>query len=135
LFERAKARSNGILLGGGYVNTYMIPREATNENKFLIFSPQAALFTLIGFGIGLCFVLIFNFISEAAGNKILLYVGWGICILIAAIGYALGTFNIPETNAFDICKKTGGESAYVVIKRAITFNKRKKIYIYERGQF
>jgi hypothetical protein len=36
----------------------MIPREATNENRFLIFTPQAAIFSLIGFGIGLCFVFI-----------------------------------------------------------------------------
>ena len=117
------------------MNTYMIPREATNENRFLFFSPQAAIFSLIGFCIGLCFVFIFSFLAEAAGTQVLLYIGWGICLLIVGIGYVLGTFNIPETTAFDICKKTGGEPAYVIIKRALTFNKRKKIYIYERGQF
>lgn len=117
------------------MNTYMIPREATNENRFLFFTPQAALFSLAGFGIGICFVLIFGALAEMFQNEILTWVGWGICLLFAAIGYALGTFNIPETNAFDICKKTGGEPMWVIIKRAITFSKRKKIYIYERGQF
>ncbi len=117
------------------MNTYMIPREATNENRFLIFTPQAAIFSLIGFGIGLCFVFIFNFIADMAQNSIATYIGWGICVLIVLIGYALGTFNIPDTTAFDICRKTGGEPAYVIIKRAVTFNKRKKIYIYERGKF
>ena len=117
------------------MNTYMIPREATNENRFLFFTPQAAIFSLIGFCIGLCFVFIFNFLADSMKNEVLKYVGWGIDLLIAAIGYALGTFNIPETTAFDICKKTGGEPAYIIIKRALTFNKRKKIYIYERRQF
>lgn len=117
------------------MNTYMIPREATNENRFLFFTPQAAIFSLVGFLIGLIFVFIFDCFSKASGNQILLFVGWGIDLLIAGIGYVVGTFNIPETNAFDICKKTGGEQAWTIIKRAITFNKRKKIYIYERGQF
>ena len=101
----------------------------------MFFTPQAAIFSLIGFCIGVCFVFIFNFLADAAQNKVIQYVGWGICVLIVAIGYALGTFNVPETTAFDICKKTGGEPVYVIVKRAITFNKRKKIYIYERGQF
>lgn len=118
------------------MNTYMIPREATNENRFLFFTPQAAIFALIGFGIGLLLkLLILDTIANLAQNEVLSYVGWGIAILLAGIGYVLGTFNVPETTAFDICKKTGGEPVYVIIKRAITFNKRKKIYIYERGQF
>ena len=117
------------------MNTYMIPREATNENRFLFFTPQAAIFSLIGFGIGIFFVFIFNFLADSFENQVFTYIGWGIAVLLAAIGYVLGTFNIPETTAFDICKKTGGEPAYVIIKRALTFNKRKKIYIYERGQF
>lgn len=116
------------------MNTYMVPREATNENRILFFSAQAALFTLIAFGIGLCFVFIFNFLATVAAPW-LKYVGWGICVILCLIGYALGTFNIPETNALDFFKKTGGEPAYKIIKRAVTFNKRRKIYVYERGQF
>ena len=116
------------------MNTYMVPREATNENKILFFSTQAFLFTLIALVPGICFKFIFDFLATAIAPW-LKYVGWGICIIFCLIGYALGTFNIPETNAFDFFKKTGGEQAYTIIKRAITFNKRKKIYIYERGQF
>ena len=115
------------------MNTYMIPREATNENRFLFFTPQAAISTIIGFIIGLCFHFIFDFIADVAQNTVFVYIGWGICALFAGIGYVLGTFNVPETTAFDICKKTGGEPVYVIIKRAIAFNKRKKIYIYERS--
>ena len=53
--------------------------------------------------------------------------------ILVLIAYALGTFKIPESNAFDILKKAGGEPVDVIVKRAINFNKRKKIYIYERG--
>jgi len=117
------------------MNTYMIPREATNENRFLFFTPQAAIFSLIGFCIGLCFVFIFGFLAAQFANQVLKYIGWGICLLIALIGYVLGTINMPETTAFEICKKTGGEPIWIIVKRTLTFNKRKKIYIYERGQF
>lgn len=117
------------------MNTYMIPREATNENRILFFSPQALIFTLIAFCIGYCIKFIFDFIGSTAGISWMSIVGWIICGIFALIGYALGTFNIPESNAFDILKKTGGEQVYTIAKRAINFNKRKKIYIYERGQF
>jgi hypothetical protein len=40
----------------------------------------------------------------------------------------MGTFKIPETNAFAILKKTGGESVYDIYKRVMKFRKNKKIY-------
>ena len=39
---------------------------------------------------------------------------------------------MPDTNAFEITKKTGGENIDDVIKRAIKFKmQRNKIYVYE----
>ena len=111
------------------MNTYMIPREATNENRFLFFSPKALLFSIIAFIIGYCIKLLLNLTQIEALNM----VGWIICGILVLIAYILGTFKIPESNAFDILKKAGGEPVDVIVKRAITFNKRKKIYIYERG--
>jgi len=121
-------------IGGEDMNTYMVPREATNENKILFFSPQAAIFAGIGLLIGMLFKFIFDYLATITVPWVK-YIGWGIIALLCLIGYALGTFNIPETNALDFFKKTGGEQAYTIIKRVITFNKRKKIYVYERGQF
>ena len=111
------------------MNTYMIPREATNENRFLFFSPKALLFSLIALVPGGIISLILNQFD----NDVVKAVGWIICAIFVLIGYILGTFKIPESNAFDILKKAGGEPVDVIVRRAITFNRRKKIYIYERG--
>ena len=52
--------------------------------------------------------------------------------LFALIGFVIGTFKMPDTNAFEITKKTGGENIDDVIKRAIKFKmQRNKIYVYE----
>ena len=52
--------------------------------------------------------------------------------LFALIGFVIGTFKMPDTNAFEITKKTGGENIDDVIKRAIKFKMQKnKIYVYE----
>lgn len=111
------------------MNTYMIPREATNENRFLFFTPKAAIFSIVAFIIGYGIKILLNL----TGIPEMDVVGWVICGILVLIAYALGTFKIPESNAFDILKKAGGEPVDVIVKRAIMFNKRKKIYIYERG--
>ena len=53
-------------------------------------------------------------------------------LLLAVIGFAIGTLKVPETNAFEITKKTGGENIDDVIKRAIRFKmNRNRIYVYD----
>lgn len=115
------------------MNTYMIPREATNENRFLFFTQEAAIFTLIGFVCGLFFTGLFSILSSNLGIPILSYIGWGICAIFAGIGYCLGTFNLPESTAFDFLKKAGGEPLYVIVKRVIKFKRNRKIYFFERS--
>lgn len=115
------------------MNTYMIPREATNENRFLFFSQEALIFTLIGFVCGLFFVGLFAILASICDFEKLKYVGWIICLLISGIGYCLGAFKLPESTAFDFLKKAGGESAYTIAKRVLKFKRNKKIYIFERG--
>ena len=111
------------------MNTYMIPREATNENRFLFFTPKAGIFSIVALIIG----IIIKAALELTGIPHAKIIGWVICLILVLIGYALGTFKLPESNAFDILKKAGGEPVDVIIRRVINFNKRKKIYIYERG--
>ena len=115
------------------MNTYMIPREATNENRFLFFSQEALIFTLIGFGCGLFFVGLFTILANVCNIENLKYVGWGICLIFSGIAYCLGAFNLPESTAFDFLKKAGGESAYTIVKRVIKFKRNRKIYIFERS--
>lgn len=116
------------------MNTYMIPREATDENRFLFFTKESLIFTLVGFIFGVFIKLIveFFFVSSSSPGW-LPYALWGICVVFGGIGYVLGAFNLPESNAFDFLRKAGGEPVYVIVKRIIKFNKRKKIYIYERS--
>ena len=46
-----------------------------------------------------------------------------ITVICAAIGFVIGTLKVPESNAFEITKKTGGENIDDVILRWIKFKK------------
>lgn len=51
------------------------------------------------------------------------------------IGFAIGTFKMPESNNFEITKKAGGESIDEVILRAIKFKQKKnRIYVYTKEE-
>lgn len=55
--------------------------------------------------------------------------------VFAFIGFAIGTFKIPESNAFEITKKAGGEPIDEVIIRYFKFkNKKNKIYVYTKEE-
>jgi len=110
------------------MNTYLIPREMHDENRFLIFSKMSAIFMLIGVGIGTVISIPFFILASALDVAACKYVGYTIVAIITLIFYAMGTFKIPETNAFAILKKTGGESVYDIYKRVMKFRKSKKIY-------
>lgn len=59
-------------------------------------------------------------------------IGLIITLIFAAIGFAIGTLKVPESTAFEITKKTGGENIDDVILRWIRFKKNgNKIYIYK----
>lgn len=59
-------------------------------------------------------------------------VGLIITIVLGAIGFAIGTLKVPETTAFEITKKTGGENIDDVILRWIKFKKNgNKVYVYK----
>ena len=59
-------------------------------------------------------------------------VGVVIFVLLAVIGYSIGTFKVPNSVIFDITRKTGGENIDDVIMRWFKFKtkNKKKIYIY-----
>lgn len=58
---------------------------------------------------------------------------WGVLTLFALIGFVVGQVKIPDSNAFDILKKTGGEHVDEVILKAINFYRNRKIYTYDKG--
>ena len=107
------------------MGTYNLPRDVKGEGRILfIFSSKALIYTAI-FGIaGLPFYFIFSMIGIGIIGIIMM-------ALLGLIGFIIGTFKVPDTNAFEITKKTGGENIDDVIKRAIKFKMQKrKIYVY-----
>ena len=109
------------------MGTYEIPRNVKGEGRILfVFSTKALIYTAITGGIG----LFFYFILKAFGLSI---PGIVIAVLFAGIGFVVGTCKVPETNGFEITRKTGGENIDDVIKRAIKFRlNKKRIYVYTK---
>ena len=109
------------------MQVYEIPRNYKGEGRILyIFSTKALIYTAVGVGIGLLFYFILKMIGLGM-------VGLIITLILGLIGFCVGTLKVPESNAFDITKKTGGENIDDVILRWIKFKKDgKKIYIYTK---
>ena len=108
------------------MRTYEIPRDYKGEGRILyIFSTKALIYTSVGAGIGLIFYFIFKILGFSM-------IGLIITLLFALIGFIIGTLKVPETTAFEITKKTGGENIDDVILRWIKFKKNgNKVYIYK----
>lgn len=111
------------------MGTYNLPRNVKGEGRILfVFSGKSMIWTVGGAGIGFIFSFIFSLVGLAV-------VGYIIMGIFALIGFVIGTFKMPDTNAFEITKKTGGENIDDVIKRAIKFKMQKnKIYIYTKDE-
>lgn len=76
--------------------------------------------------IGLLFYYIFSTIEWT-------YVGIGFAIVFAALGFAIGTFKVPESTAFEVTRKAGGADIDEVILRYIKFKqKKKRIFLYTK---
>lgn len=108
------------------MQTYEIPRNYKGEGRILyIFSAKGLIYTAVGAGIGLIFYFIFKTLGFST-------IGLIITLIFALIGFVIGTLKVPESNAFEITKKTGGENIDDVIMRWIKFKKNgNKIYIYK----
>ena len=106
------------------MNTYNIPRNVKGEGRILfVFSTKALIYTAIGAGAGFFISLILNLLN-------LNFVGYIIIVLLGFLGFVIGTFKMPNTNAFAITRDTGGENIDDVIKRYFQFKMAKKrIYV------
>ena len=82
------------------MGTYNLPRNVKGEGRILfIFSTKGLITTCIGGAIGLIFYFVFNMLN-------LKTVGIIITLVFAAIGYAIGTLKVPNTNGMEITRKT-----------------------------
>ena len=95
----------------------------------MIFSTKSLIASVIGAIIGLVFYYFFKVVFNMGTIGII------IVLIFAAIGYAITTLRVPETNNFEITRKTGGEKMDDVILRAIRFKQKgKKIYVYTKEE-
>jgi len=108
------------------MKTYEIPRNYKGEGRILfIFSTKALIYTVIGATVGLIFYLLFSMFN-------LKTLGLIIVGIFGLIGFSIGTFKIPESNAFKFTKLTGGENIDDIIIRWLKFKKKgNKVYIYK----
>ena len=108
---------------------YNIPRNYKGESKILmIFSTKAFVMTAVGAGIG---ILLYFLLKTIGLSK----VGIFFIVLLALIGFVIGTFKIPENSNWEITRKTGGENIDQVILRWIKFKQKKnKVYIYKEEE-
>ena len=108
------------------MGTHLIPREVEGEGRILIiFTMQGFVGTLIGIGIGTIFYSLFSSYAPA--------VAWILLVVCAIIGFIIGQVKIPNSNAFDILKKTGGYYVREAIAKYFRFRKQRKIYTYDKG--
>ena len=110
-------------------HSYMIPRDTKGEGKILmIFSKKSFLWTLLGAGVG--FVTIYP-ICAILGVSLIGMIG---VLLFGLIGFAIGSLKMPNSQNFEILRKTGGEDIDEILLRLIKFKKNgKKIYLYYTG--
>lgn len=110
------------------MGTYNLPRNVKGEGRILfVFSAKALMYTFFGAVVGLIFYFIFSLIN-------LSIVGLVIMGIFGLLGFIIGTFKMPDSTAFDITKKTGGENIDDVIGRFIKFKLQKnKIYMYKNS--
>lgn len=95
----------------------------------MIFSTKSLIASVIGAIIGLVFYYFFKVIFNMGTIGII------IVLIFAAIGYAITTLKVPETNNFEITRKTGGDKMDDVILRAIRFKQKgKRIYVYTKEE-
>jgi len=107
------------------MQTYEIPRNYKGEGRILyIFSMKGLMYTAIGMGFGMIFYFLCNLLNAKM-------VGIIITVIFGVIGFAIGTFKIPDTRKFKFTEKTGGENIDDIIKRFLKFKQKKnKIYVY-----
>lgn len=95
----------------------------------MIFSTKSLIASCIGAAIGLA---VYYFLKTIFGLGM---IGLVITLIFAAIGYGITTLKVPETNNFEITRKTGGDRIDDVILRALKFKQKgKRIYVYTKEE-
>lgn len=110
-------------------NSYMIPRDTRGEGRILmIFTKKSFLWTIICASVGL--IIIYP-ICAILGVSLIGLVG---VLIFGLIGFIIGALKMPNSQNFEILRKTGGENIDEILIRLLKFKKQgKKIYLYYTG--
>ena len=91
----------------------------------MIFTTKSLIYTCATGVVGLIFYYIFGALLG------LTWLGIGLALFFAAIGFVVGTFKIPDTNGMEITRKLGGEEIDKAFLRWLKFRKKGNvIYTY-----
>lgn len=109
--------------------SYMIPRDTKGEGRILmVFTKKSFLWTIACAAVGL--VTIYP-ICAIFGASLIGLIG---ILLFGLIGFGIGALKMPNSNNFEILRKTGGEDIDEILKRLLKFKMGgKKIYLYYTG--
>lgn len=95
----------------------------------MIFTTKSLIASCCGATIGLAFYYFFKVFFGLGA------IGLVITLIFAAIGYGITTLKVPETNNFEITRKTGGDRIDDVILRALKFRQKgKRIFVYTKEE-
>lgn len=108
------------------MGTYNLPRDVKGEGRILfIFTKKSLMWTAGAAIFGFVFYFIFAMLNMTVAGLIAM----AVCALI---GYAIGTFKVPNISGLAWTRATAGDNLDDVIFRAIKFKKKgNKIYIYK----
>lgn len=117
------------------MGTYNIPRNTKGEGRlFYIFSKKALIYTVGGILIGVVLrwlLQLMGSLLKVKGN-IFSIIGIILIVLLALLGFVIGTFKVPKNDRFEITKKAGGIDIDKVIIESIKFRfNRHKLYVYD----
>lgn len=110
-------------------HSYTIPRDTKGEGRILmIFTKKAFIWTIACAAVGLVTVYPICAILGAS------LIGLIFILLFGVIGFIIGTLKMPNSQNFEIFRKTGGEDIDEILMRLYKFKKNgKKIYLYDTG--
>lgn len=109
--------------------SYMIPRDTKGEGKILmIFSKKSFIGTIIFASVAL--VTIYPICAIFGASLI----GLIAVLVFGLIGFIITSCKMPNSNNFEILRKTGGEDIDEILIRLLKFKKGgKKVYSYYVG--
>ena len=121
------------------MGTYNIPRNTKGEGRlFYIFSTKALLWTvgclLVGILIKTLLKWIGSLISKGAA-KGFNTAGIVITVILALLGFVIGTFKMPRGERFEIMRKAAGINLDKILIESIKFKiNRNKLYVYDTDE-